>query len=311
VNTSHAARSPRPTVLTIGNFDGVHLGHRALIDRTVALAQTLDAPAVVLTFDPHPAALLRPDRVPAALQSVTERSESLRVAGIDEVVVLAFDAELAALEPEAFITELLVGRLGVRAVVVGENFRFGRGARGDVALLTRLGSELGFAVEAVPLVAGEAAVLSSTAIRAALAEGDVAAVARALGRPFTLTGEVVVGEGRGRTLGIPTANVAVPPGRALPADGVYACEAWTGAGQRFAAVTNIGRRPTFDGVGRTVEAHLLDAPADLDLYGAPVTLAFRARIRGEERFAGPEALIARIRADIAIAREELDRPEGR
>ena len=310
MNPAQVAASTRPTVLTIGNFDGVHLGHRALIDRTVARAAALDGRSVVLTFDPHPAALLRPDRVPLALQSVPERIESLRAAGIDEVVVLPFDAVLADLDAEAFIAQVLVERLDVQAVVVGENFRFGRGAQGDVTMLARAGAELGFVVEAVPLVVADAAALSSTAIRARLADGDVASVARALGRPFTLTGEVVAGDGRGRTFGIPTANVAVASGRALPGDGVYACEARVDSGARLAAVTNIGRRPTFDGIGRTVEAHLLDAPHGLDLYGAPLTLAFHARIRGEERFDGPEALIARIQEDIAIARDRLGRLEG-
>ncbi len=296
-------------VVTVGNFDGVHRGHRALIDRAVALAAARRVPAIALTFDPHPAAVIRPDAAPGLLQAVTERVAELRTAGLDDVVVRRFDAALAGLTPAAFVAEVLVGELGAVAIVVGENFRFGRGAAGDVAALRGLAAEAGVEVVAVPLVAEDGTPVSSTALRAALAAGDVAAVAAGLGRPFALDGEVVRGDGRGRTLGIPTANVAVDPARALPADGVYACRAEAvdraGTVVRAPAVVNVGRRPTFDGVGRTVEAHLLDVPDGLDLYGGRLRLALLARIRGEERFPGPEALVARIRADVAEARRLL------
>jgi riboflavin kinase / FMN adenylyltransferase len=301
-----------PTVVTVGNFDGVHRGHLMLVARTVALAGALGARAVALTFDPHPATLLRPDQVPLALQSVEERVAMLRAHGLDEVVVLPFDAELAAMDAGAFVREVLVDRLGATTVVVGENFRFGAGARGDVALLRHLGADLGVSVEAVTLVADDATVLSSSAVRARLVAGDVVGVAHALGRPFTLAGEVTRGDGRGRTIGVPTANVAVAPGRALPADGVYACRAVaaTGSarGEDHPAVVNVGWRPTFAGTTRTVEAHLLDAPAGLDLYGAVLTLSFIARIRGEQRFDGPDALVARIREDVHEARRILADP---
>jgi len=304
------------TVVTIGNFDGVHRGHLQLIARTCELAAAHDARAVVLTFYPHPAALLRPDHVPPMLQALGERVAQLRAQGIDEIVVLPFDATLAALDAEDFVDQVLVGRLGAVGVVVGENFRFGRGAMGDVGTLVELGTMRGIVVEPVGLVRADDNVLSSTALRARLAEGDVDAVARGLGRPFTLQGEVVHGEARGRTIGFPTANVAVADGLALPGDGVYACWASIGADGRDAedgvtaavaaevhpAVVNVGRRPTFDGTGRTVEAHLLDVPAGLDLYGRRLTLAFVGRIRGEQRFDGPEALIARIHEDVVAAR---------
>jgi len=293
-------------VVTVGNFDGVHRGHRALVDRAVALGAARGVPAVALTFDPHPAAVTRPDGAPPLLQALDERVAALRAAGLDDVVVRRFDAELAALEPAAFVADVLVGELGAVAVVVGENFRFGRGAAGDVGTLRTLAVDLGLEVAAVPLVGADGASVSSSAVRAALAEGDVAAVAAALGRPYALDGPVVRGEGRGRTIGVPTANVAVDPGRALPADGVYACraEGVDGAGAPVAApaVVNVGRRPTFDGVGRTVEAHLLDVPAGLDLYGGRLRVALVARIRGERRFEGPEALVARIRTDVDEAR---------
>ena len=296
-------------VVAVGNFDGVHRGHRALVARTVELAAARGVPAVALTFDPHPSAVLRPDAAPGLLQALEERVAALRAAGCDDVVVRPFDAALAALTPEAFVADVLVGELGAVAVVVGANFRFGRGAVGDVAVLRRLADAADVEVAAVPLVSGGDAPVSSTALRDLLAAGDVAAVGAALERPFALDGTVVHGEGRGRTLGIPTANVATDPARAHPGDGVYACRV-TGsdaAGRDVAAdaVVNVGHRPTFDGVGRTVEAHLLDVPAGLDLYGGRLRLAFLARIRGEQRFDGPEALVARIRADVAEARTIL------
>lgn len=290
------------SAVTIGNFDGVHLGHRALIERTISRAQDLGCRAVALTFHPHPMAVLRPEHVPMALQGLDERVAMLEASGIDHVEVVRFDAALAALAPEAFVADILVERLGTRAVIVGENFRFGRGASGDVATLRALGTVHGFDVDVLTLIGDDGSAWSSSALRAHLALGDVVAVAAGLGRAFTVTGEVVHGEGRGRTIGIPTANVAVASGRALPADGVYACIAVTSA-RRWPAVVNIGLRPTFGGVGRTVEAHLLDA--DLDLYGQSLSLAFVARIRPEQRFDGPEALVARIRQDVEDARSAL------
>jgi len=323
------------SVVTIGNFDGVHRGHLALVDRATVIAAQRGLPAVAVTFDPHPAAVLNPAAIPLALQSLEERVALLRANGIAEVAVIAFDERLAAQSPEEFVADLLAGRLGAEVVVVGENFRFGTGASGDVGTLAALGASYGFRVEPVSLIGEEGRVFSSSAIREALAAGDLDAVSRGLGRSFTLTGEVTRGEGRGRTLGVPTANVAVAPGRALPADGVYAAWVWPGgpategdratgsdAPGRVPAVVNIGWRPTFEGTSRTVEAHLLldgrspDPSAGWpdpghqeaggpDLYGQVLTVAFEARIRGEERFEGPEALVARIRDDIQAARTLL------
>jgi len=295
------------TVVTIGNFDGVHRGHLALVTRATHEAEQRGVPAVALTFDPHPAAVLRPDAVPPALQSLEERVATLRAHGCDAVEVIAFDAELAALSAEAFVEDLLVGRLGAELVVIGENFRFGAGATGDIGLLRDLGARLGFAVEAVGLVDLGDGPVSSSAIRALLAAGDLEAVTRGLGRRFTLSGEVVRGEGRGRTIGVPTANVAVAAGRALPADGVYACWARASGDRPVAAVVNVGWRPTFDGTSRTVEAHLL-GDDDPDLYGQVLELEFVARIRGEQRFDGPEALVARIGEDVVAAAALLEGP---
>lgn len=292
------------TVVTIGNFDGVHRGHRVLVDRTTAEAARRGARAVAVTFDPHPAAVLRPGAVPAALQTLEERTQALLGAGCDEVVVVPFDRRFAAQGPEEFVDRLLVERLAAEHVVVGENFRFGRAAAGDVVVLAALGQQRGFGVEAVGLVDLGDGPVSSSALRGLLAAGDLEAVARGLGRDFSVTGEVVHGEGRGRTIGIPTANVATGGERALPADGVYACWASSDAQERVAAVVNVGWRPTFEGTSRTVEAHLLVDGAP-DLYGQRLTLEFIARIRGEERFDGPEALVARIQEDIGSARDLL------
>ena len=291
-------------VVTIGNFDGVHRGHLALVERATAGARRSGAAAVALTFDPHPAAVLRPDAVPPALQSLEARVATLRAHGCDHVEVVTFDAALAALTPREFAEQLLVARLDAQLVVVGENFRFGAGAQGDVDVLRALGEELGFAVEAVGLVDAGDGPVSSSAIRALLAAGDLEEVTRALGRPYTLDGEVVRGEGRGRTIGVPTANVAVDPARAMPADGVYACLVAAPGEEGVPAVVNIGWRPTFDGTSRTVEAHLL-VDGEPDLYGRRLELALVARIRGEQRFDGPDRLVARIREDVAEARRLL------
>jgi len=333
------------SVVTIGNFDGVHLGHLALVERTTRLAAERGARAIAVTFDPHPAAVLRPDAVPRALQSVRERVGLLHAHGIDEVVVIPFDERLAAQSPAEFVTELLVERLRAEVVVVGVNFRFGQGAAGDIAVLGALGAVHGFSVEPIGLIEVDGRPVSSSTLRALLAAGDLATASRLLGRSFTVTGEVVRGEGRGRSIGVPTANIAVPSDRVLPADGVYACWAWPAVGtgapagaspgvgmdiaERVAAVVNVGWRPTFDGTTRTVEAHLLlgsvagsgEAPGvegaagwrsgrqeagGPDLYGRSLTISFEARIRGEQRFDGPEALVTRIRQDVEDARSLLE-----
>lgn len=294
-------------VVTIGNFDGVHRGHAALVGRAVAAARERGVRAVALTFDPHPATVLRPDAVPPALQSLADRVAALEALGCDAVEVVAFDADLAARSAEDFVVDLLVDRLATVHAVVGENFRFGHGAVGDVALLRDLGVDYGFAVEVVGLVDGGDGPVSSSAVRALLAAGDVEAVTRALGRPHRLAGEVVAGEGRGRTIGVPTANVAVPAGRALPGDGVYACWGRVAGADAVPAVVNVGWRPTFDGTSRTVEAHLLVEGAP-DLYGRTLSLDLVARIRGEERFDDVAGLVARIARDVEAARDVLVGP---
>lgn len=288
-----------PSVVTIGNFDGVHRGHRVLLRRAAHSAADAGVRSVAVTFDPHPAAVLRPGSEPRPLQTLDDRVAALAAAGIDLVVILPFTPELAASSPESFVSTVLVERLRATRVVVGTNFRFGQRAAGDVVTLVEAGEVHGFSTEAVALLDLDDEPISSSTIRDRLAVGDVDWVARALGRVHTLSGEVVVGEARGRTIGFPTANVAVPAELMLPADGVYAGEVTLGDAS-YPAVTNIGLRPTFDGRTRSVESHLLDV--DLDLYGERITVGFERRIRGEQRFDSVDALVDQIRADIAEAR---------
>jgi riboflavin kinase/FMN adenylyltransferase len=289
----------RPAV-AVGNFDGVHLGHQALVAAAVEAAAVRGAAAVVLTFDPHPARVLAPEAAPAALMTLAQKAAALERLGASGLAVLPFTPEVAGAGPEEFATRVLRGALDAAVVVVGDNFRFGRGRAGDASTLRALA----FDVREVPPVRHGGERVSSSRVRQALADGDVALAAALLGRPFLLEGTVVHGEGRGRTLGIPTVNLA-PHGETVPAHGVYAGWAWVDQGA-VAAVVNVGRRPTFGGGDVSVEAHLLDF--DRDLYGRPFGLSFAARIRGEERFPGPEALVARIREDVAAARRALAGP---
>jgi riboflavin kinase/FMN adenylyltransferase len=297
---------PSPAV-TIGNFDGVHRGHQALIAAAVEKARAVSGTAVVLTFDPHPAHVLSPDRAPAALTTAAQKAELLAGLGVDRLAVLPFTAERAAQPPEAFAAEVLAGALGSRQVVVGEPFRFGHRQAGDVARLAELGAELGFTVQALPPVREGGAPISSSRVREALAGGDVADARRLLGRSYGIDARVVRGEGRGRRIGIPTANLE-PENEILPARGVYAGRCRLPGGETLPAVVNMGIRPTF-GEGRpTLEAHLIAFEGDL--YGAGVRLFFEERLRGERRFEGADALVAQIREDIARARALLSEGGG-
>jgi riboflavin kinase / FMN adenylyltransferase len=291
-----------PSVVTIGNFDGVHRGHRVLIGRAVDDASAQGIRSVAITFEPHPAAVLRPGSEPPRLQTLEARISTLIEVGVDLVLVLPFTRELAALTPAEFVQQVLVERLRARRVVVGTSFRFGAKAAGDMVTLVEEGERHGFTTEAATLLDLDGAPISSSEIRRRLGEGDVDWAARALGRPFELGGTVVPGDGRGRTIGVPTANLAVPDGIVVPGNGVYAGHAVVGR-QSWPAVTNVGVRPTFEGTTRSVEVHLLDA--DEDLYGREVGFRFRHRIRGEQRFDGPDALVARIRQDIEETRRHL------
>jgi len=288
-----------PSVVTIGNFDGVHRGHQVLLRRAVALAERHQARSVAVTFDPHPAVLLRADAAPPRLQTLEDRVTALAAAGLDAVLVLPFTRELASSTPAAFVAEVLAGSLAAVRVVVGTNFRFGAKAAGDVVTLLELGEQHGFTPEAVTLLEMDGRRISSSAIREHLQDGDLTWTSAALGRPYQLGGVVVRGDGRGRGIGFPTANLAIDPDLVIPATGVYAGHALLD-GSWVPAVTNVGLRPTFDGTTRTVETHLLDV--DQDLYGRHLAFRFLHRLRSEQRFDGVEALVAQITADVARAR---------
>jgi riboflavin kinase/FMN adenylyltransferase len=298
-----------PTVVTVGMFDGVHRGHRALLDRVAAEAAARGLPAAAVTFDRHPLAVLRPGSEPPLLTTLDRKVELLGEAGMATVLVLEFTRELSEVTAEVFAAEVLFDALAARAVVVGENFRFGHKAAGDPALLATLGRPRGIEVVAVPLHADGDQVVSSTRVRAELADGDVAAAAASLGRPYAVEGTVVVGDRRGGpVLGVPTANLGLPPGIAIPADGVYAGHLTDerDAVARPAAIS-VGTNPQF-GTERRVEAHVLDF--DADLYGHRVSVAFSHRLRGQAVFAGTAELVAQMRADIDQARRLLAPADG-
>lgn len=289
--------------VAVGNFDGVHLGHQALLAAVVARARAVSGAAVALTFDPHPVRLLRPERAPSALLTFDQKVLLLAEAGVERLAVLPFDRALAALGPEAFAREVLRGALGARSVVVGANFRFGHKRAGDAAELRRLGQALGFEVVSLGPVSAGGRPVSSTRIREALAQGDVESARALLGRPYRVEGRVVKGDARGRALGFPTANLD-PWNELLPRHGVYVARCGlTGESPSRAAVVNVGRRPTFDGREVCAEAHLLDFSGDL--YGQALRVDFVARLRDEHRFASAQALVDQIGADVEAARRAL------
>ncbi|MGH7393859.1 MAG: bifunctional riboflavin kinase/FAD synthetase [Candidatus Rokuibacteriota bacterium] len=288
----------RAAVVALGVFDGVHLAHRAILAAAVGHALAAALAPVVCTFDPHPMEVLQPGRAPAPLSSLDERLDLIAATGVQATLVLKFTPELAAMEPEAFVTGVLLGRLRACEVVVGFNHTFGRGARGDARLLRELGERLGFATHVVEPLVVDGVPVSSSEIRGALGRGEVERAARYLGRPYSVAGEVVEGAGRGRTLGFPTANVR-PERPVLVPPGVYACHA-QGDDDAHSAVVNIGVRPTFGEHELVIEAHLLDFTGSL--YGRRVRLEFVARLREEQKFQGAEALREQIVRDIAAAR---------
>ncbi|HEY0641380.1 MAG TPA: bifunctional riboflavin kinase/FAD synthetase [Pseudonocardiaceae bacterium] len=290
-------------VLTVGVFDGVHRGHQQLIGRAVAMAREHELPSVLLTFDPHPSEVVRPGSHPAQLTTLRRRADLVEDLGVDVFCVLPFTPEMSRMPADEFVHEVLVERLHVAAVVVGENFRFGNKAAGDVALLRRLGDRFGFVAEGFGLVTtGDSLTYSSTYTRAAIDAGDVAAAADALGRPHRLEGIVVRGDQRGRELGFPTANLSTPRYAAVPADGVYACH-FVHRGERLPAAVSVGSNPTFSGKERRVEAYVLDVEADY--YGENVGLDFVERLRGMEKFDSLDELRARMAEDVVRTRELL------
>jgi riboflavin kinase / FMN adenylyltransferase len=317
------------SVVTIGVFDGVHKGHQATVGHAVKRAKDLGVQSVLVTFDPHPSEVVRPGSHPAVLTEPARKAELIEALGVDVLCVVPFTPDFSRLSAEAFVHDVLVEHLHAALVVVGENFRFGHKAAGDVALLERLGRTFGLEVERAPLVGGEplvgadagaalrGSVFSSTYIRACIDAGDVVAAATALGRPHRLEGVVVRGDQRGRALGFPTANLLTHRYAAVPADGVYAAWLVRGRGavggvpgeragnvqSRLKAAVSIGTNPTFSGRERRVEAYVLDF--DGDLYGERLALDFVARLREMRRYDGIEPLIAQIEEDVAQTRGAL------
>jgi riboflavin kinase/FMN adenylyltransferase len=297
-----------PTVVVIGNFDGVHQGHRRVLERARSVADERGLPLVAVTFDPHPMAVLRPEHAPTMLTGLEERAALLAGAGADDVLAVPFDRDVASWTPEEFVDRVLVGSLHAAAVVVGANFRFGHRAAGDVATLRAAGESRGFTAEGIPLDGGPQ-VWSSTYVRTCLVTGDVAGAAEALGRPFAVRGAVVEGDKRGRELGYPTANVPIHAGvagSAAPADGVYA--GWLtrlDSGERWPVAISVGTNPTFDGHrARRIESYVLDRD-DLELYGVEVEVAFVERLRGMVAFDSVDDLVTQMGADVDRARELL------
>ena len=285
--------------VALGNFDGVHLGHREIIETTVRVAKNNNGKSAVLIFSPHPLSILAPEKAPPLLMTMEDRIQMLGEVGIDYVILHPFSREFAAMPPESFAAEVLHGRLGISGVVVGFDYSFGRRGAGNPAELQTLGKRLGFSVDVVQPVSIQGEPVGSTAIRRSLLEGRVEAAGDMLGYPFYLRGIVVHGDGRGRTLGFPTANLQVPCEIILPGHGVYLTRV-EHHDQAYWAMTNVGKRPTFCKTEPSVEVFLLDAKKNL--YGDELIVHFLQKIREEKAFPGAEALKKQIASDVALAR---------
>jgi riboflavin kinase / FMN adenylyltransferase len=291
-NGKHAA-------VTIGNFDGVHLGHQKILHGVLDRARQRGLMSAVLTFYPHPARVLRPAQAPALLETLAQRLAAIEAMGIEAALVIRFDAELARLSPEDFVQRFLVDTMRAQSVLIGANFRFGHHQAGDAKLLAELGARWKFDTEVVSPLVEDGMVVSSSAIRNALRDGDMEQAARMLGRPFSLAGEIKTGTGQGRKLVVPTLNLATEQ-ELLPKDGVYATEAVV-EGKTYRAATNVGVRPTFDGARTTVESYLFDFSEDLTR--GKLEVRFRKRLRDEQKFSGPAELQAQVLRDIERAKE--------
>lgn len=294
---------PEETVLTIGNFDGVHLGHRALLDQLRGAASARRLLPAVLTFEPHPREFFDPARAPARLTILREKFELLAEYGAALTMVTRFDARFAALSPEDFVRRVLVEGLRARHLIVGDDFRFGARRAGDFALLAALGGQHDFGVEAMGSVLVDGERVSSSAVREALAAGDMDRAARLLGRAYAIDGRVVHGDKRGRTLGFPTANIRIRH-NPLPMTGVFAVEVSDYCAAPYRGVANLGVRPTVNGVRPLLEVHLFDFSRDI--YGAHLNVRFVKKLRDERRFADLDALRTQIGADAAAARAHFN-----
>jgi len=303
VRTSfHSLKQEYPRLmLGLGNFDGVHAGHQALIRALVERCRATGSVPGIFTFHPHPVAVLRPKDAPPLLLSPEAKQEIMARLGVGLFLSVPFDLEFARMQPEEFVRRVLVEELGVGGVFVGYNYTFGHRGAGDPALLEKLGRMMGIEVHVIPPVTIDGQAVSSTLIRRMVSEGRLREAARYLGYELFIDGTVVGGEKRGRRLGFPTANIMPPEGVAVPPDGVYAVRVII-AGETFLGVANIGVRPTFKGqnTARNIEVHVFDFSGDL--YGKPIRVVFRDRLRGERKFASPEELARQIEADIMRAR---------
>lgn len=298
---THGFTSPDgPCALTIGNFDGLHRGHLAMLEKLKAEASARRLPTCVLTFEPHPREFFSPSQAPTRLTSLREKSELLKTSGVDRLHVLRFNRALASLSPEAFIEQALVKTLGARWVLVGDDFRFGAKRAGDFALLKAAGEQHGFEVEFLPTITVEGVRSSSTAVREALAEGDMDKAARLLGRPYSITGRVFHGDKLGRSIGFPTANIQLRHNRP-PLSGIYVVEVWGIASTPLRGVASLGVRPTVRENGRpTLEAFIFDL--DRDLYGQRLRVDFLNKLRDEEKYPDLPSLVAQIKLDVTNAK---------
>ncbi|MEO5779423.1 MULTISPECIES: bifunctional riboflavin kinase/FAD synthetase [Arthrobacter] len=313
-----------PSVVTFGNFDGVHRGHQQVLSQLVRTARRNNARAVAITFDPHPAQVHRPESAPELIMGLDDKLVALGELGLDAVLVMKYSLELAGLSAEEFVSGILVGSLKASHVVIGHDARFGRGNAGDLQTMQELGRKLGFEVLVISEFGSEGYPLhddvpdddgaagrrcSSTWVREALQKGDVETAAAILGRPHRMRGDVVHGAARGRDLGFPTANLATTASGYIPADGIYAGWLVDEAGTRWPAAISVGSNPTFAGVSRQVEAHVIDRPDEpveaFDLYDQTVVVEFVARLRGMVAYRGPEALIDQMRLDVIQAHDIL------
>jgi riboflavin kinase/FMN adenylyltransferase len=301
-----ASDLPRGGVVTIGNFDGVHLGHRRILETVAARAKTIGRPSVAITFDPHPLAVLRPDHAPRQIQTLRQKEEAIEALGIETLLVIPFTRDFSLTEPEDFVRGFLAERLGAAETYLGQHFAFGRGKRGDLALLKRMGPECGFSASGIEEVFYEGEPISSTRIRNALERGKISDANAMLGRQYELDGIVSKGEKVGHKIGYPTINLA-PENDFQPADGVYVTRIEIRSfGRRFDGVTNIGRRPTlYDDVRATIETFVLDFAANV--YGEKVRLFFLERLREERKFPSVEALTEQIARDIEAARAYFEK----